>query len=575
MIRKSPVFFIKDNQIVYYPKGDEVDINVNGRIYKATIHGAGWLESKLVYQSSHLTTFNPSFFFNQDFYSSFRGNLCLYFYNEDESYIYQDPLGGTSVFYYLKNEVFACASDMGELIKVLALNNVHLTKNMDYITELLCTGTGGIFQTSYEDVFILDTHTYIKVKNNKVHFHSTETKRIIFENKYSIEDARDEIQSNVNALLDYNHLPKVAHITGGYDSRLVFSALTSESASDYNHNNLYYACHGYSELLDKQVAKQICDTFGKVMVNNEGVLRSVERTNLKDTYGMSLDTPPLFRTRHEAIISGGFGETLRSTYANSIIDYDGNLEEMGRSLVIEKMYGSAIAGNEENRIVSTDFYEKFQNRVNAKIDSFKGSHLDIYSTLDYLYLSIRNRYFVGQISTNYSNVNPRLDPLYSPISSSYALRMDARSRSKNILGLELMYMFNPKLLTVPFEGREIPERFRSKYNIKVVDLNLSASPKTKDFKNFRLASDSSQPKAMPEHIKHANKINAPLWQVVAMKDTQSKLLRLLNDIGKKEVSDCFSWKYLHRICNNELNNRIHLRRLYAVYDALSWYYDYN
>lgn len=59
MIRKSPVFFIRDNQVNYYPKGDEVDINASGRIYKANTHGAGWIDSKLIYQPSHLTIVSP------------------------------------------------------------------------------------------------------------------------------------------------------------------------------------------------------------------------------------------------------------------------------------------------------------------------------------------------------------------------------------------------------------------------------------------------------------------------------------------------------------------------------------
>lgn len=572
MIRKSPVFFIRNNQVVYYPKGDEVNIDASGRIYKATTHGAGWIDSKLIYQSSHLTAFNPHFFLNQQFYSSYRGSLCLFFYNEIESYVYQDPLGGASVFYYFKNGVFACSSDMADLVNVLRLNGIHPAKSMDFITELLCTGTGGIFQSSYEDIFILDTHTYIKIYNGNIGFEKSGTKSIIFDNQYTIEDARDEIQSNVNSILDCKEVMKIAHITGGYDSRLVFSALESESAKECSHDNLYYACHGYNELLDKQVAKQICDTFDKTMVNNEGVLRSSERTNLKDTCGMSLDTPPLFRTRHEIIISGGFGETLRSTYSNSLLKCDKS-EELSLSVIIEKAYGSAIAGNEDNRIVSDDFYERFQNIATNKINDLMSSHLDIYSALDYLYLSIRNRYFVGQISTNYSNVNPRLDPLYSPIGSSYALRMDAESRSKNFLGLELMNMFNPKLLNIPFEGRKIPEDFRVKHDINVLDLNLLASPQVREFPNLRLVPNTLLPKASPEHIKRANKLNAPLWQVVQMEATQKQLLALLNEIGKKEVSRCFSWKYLHRICKNELNSRVHLRRLYAVYDALSWYYE--
>ncbi|WP_178377974.1 hypothetical protein, partial [Psychrobacter sp. Rd 27.2] len=150
-------------------------------------------------------------------------------------------------------------------------------------------------------------------------------------------------------------------------------------------------------------------------------------------------------------------------------------------------------------------------------------HLDIYSILDYLYLSVRNRYFVGQISTNYSNVNPRLDPLYSPIGSSYALRMDAESRSKNFLGLELMNMFNPKLLTIPFEGRKIPEEFKAKHNINVSDLDLSSSPQVREFPNLRLVPDTLLSKASPEHTKRANKLNAPLWQVIQMENTQKQL----------------------------------------------------
>ncbi|OLF37335.1 hypothetical protein, partial [Psychrobacter sp. Rd 27.2] len=138
-----------------------------------------------------------------------------------------------------------CSSDMGDLVNILKLNGINPKKSMDYMTELLCTGTGGIFQTSYEDIFILDTHTYIKIDNGKVSFKNSGTECIIFDNKYNLEDARDEIQSNVNSILDCKEVMKIAHITGGYDSRLVFAALESESAKEYNHDNLYYACHGH------------------------------------------------------------------------------------------------------------------------------------------------------------------------------------------------------------------------------------------------------------------------------------------------------------------------------------------
>ncbi|OLF37876.1 hypothetical protein BTV99_12680, partial [Psychrobacter sp. Rd 27.2] len=101
--------------------------------------------------------------------------------------------------------------------------------------------------------------------------------------------------------------------------------------------------------------------------------------------------------------------------------------------------------------------------------------------------------------------------------------MDAESRSKNFLGLELMNMFNPKLLTIPFEGRKIPEEFKAKHNINVSDLDLSSSPQVREFPNLRLVPDTLLSKASPEHTKRANKLNAPLWQVIQMENTQKQL----------------------------------------------------
>ena len=567
MIRKSPVFFIKDNQVIYYPKGDEVDINASGRIYKATTHGAGWIDSKLVYQSSHLTTFNPHFFLNQQFYSSYRGSLCLFFYNEIESYIYQDPLGGASVFYYFKNEVFACSSDIGELLEVLESKNINLKKNMNFVTELICTGNGGAFQSSYEDILVLEQHTYMKIVNGRISFIKSGTENLIFNEDVNINDVFHEINSNVKAILSDDKVMKTAHLTGGFDSRLVLSALTHNNA--YIDENLHFICFGNNDLVDKQIANQICEVFNLTMINNEGVIRSTERSNLKHTNGICTTPPPLFKTRSEIIISGGYGELLRSHYAKLCMHND----NISTSYIIEKIYGKVLGQNESDRIVSNNFYDEFYNVIESKIKYAMGNGLDIYSAIDYLYIAIRNRYYVGQISTNYSDVNPRVDPLYSLLGTGYALKMDVNQRSENILGLELMKMFDPKLLTIPFEGREIPKEFRNKNNINVLDLDLSANPKTKEFPNFPLIPNTPSYKASSENNKQAKKMNAPLWQVVQMETTQKQLRSLLNRIGKKEVSKSFSWKYLNRICNNELHNRIHLRRLYAVYDTLSWYYE--
>lgn len=573
--RKSPVFFVQNGQTRYYEKGDEIQVfDQSNTRYSVTVHGAGWVHNKLVFQSSQLSGISIEVMLNPEFGASQKGVICTSIFSPKYSLIFPDPLGSNILFFYKQQEIFACSTDLEELVKVLKHNGVELKKNLFFLAETVCTGSGGFFDSSYEDIQALEPHSYIQVKDNTVTVLKYHTESIIFDiPEFEIDDIKNDIAANIRAVGEHKDLLKVAHITGGFDSRLVFSALMSSNLSV--EDNLYFLCNGNSRLTDKSIATKLCSAFGQTMINNAGIIANPNYVDnlLKHTSGMSLQHPPIAKMRNELIMAGGFGENLRSFYSQALQDELETHPPVSR--IVEKLYGNVLSEEKSKRFVSDEFYEQFIKRFTKKLHIGLNNGLDAAASIDYLYVSVRNRYFLSQTAIHYSNISPRVDPLYSVYGAGYALHMDSKRRQTNMLGLELMYRFDPECLALPFDRQRITQDFMEEHPAFQQKNFTSGSAKVLNLPIASMRADvnSSTKIANQDDIKKANELGSPLWQIANLSDVQKKLKHLISQLDSKELSNNFDAKYISYLSSAQLNNRVHIRRLFNIFNILSWYYE--
>lgn len=572
--RNSPVIFVANREVKYYRKGDEIFLrDVNDDEYLATVHGAGWVDNILVTQASHLTRLNTDTLLSSALGASQKGVICTYIHSKNQSVVFPDPLGSCILFFYQKNGIFACATDLGELVDILKKHSIKLKKNLFFLTEIICTGSGGFFDSSYEDIQALEPHRYITIRDGQVQLLNYSTESILFEAPdFGVDRVKDDIDENIRAILEDKELPKIAHITGGFDSRLVFSALMKNGVKE--DDNLFFLCNGKMRQTDKSVAFQLCGEFGQTMISDPRIIKNPNFTDnlLRYTHGLSLQHPPIAATAHELVIAGGFGENLRSFYSQAIRD---DINEINTSVIIEKLYGSVLSEQGGNRFVSSQFYDQFFDRFEKKLSVGTKNGLSKLAAIDYLYISVRNRYFLSQTALQYTNVSPRVDPLYSLYGAGLALHMDAPSRQSNLLGLELMSLFSADCLALPFDRERVTGQFLEKH----LDFRKKQfSGKEPKLLNPTLYSIQSDKKidvrsATTVDIKKANAIGSPLWQIANMQTVQHKLKSFVASIDSAELSKNLNTKYIRYLCEQPLDNRVHIRRLFNIFNVLSWYYE--
>lgn len=104
----------------------------------------------------------------------------------------------------------------------------------------------------------------------ELQFAITRGSALFFESELSYEDsleaAQAEIMANIKALSESDHRRKVAHLTGGVDSRLVLASILScRKESEFA-----FYCSGGPTEPDKIVAERLAVEFGLTMTNHPG-----------------------------------------------------------------------------------------------------------------------------------------------------------------------------------------------------------------------------------------------------------------------------------------------------------------
>lgn len=567
--RKAPVILrsfaeSRWGKPIYLSKGDEVEVFVGQKRYFVSCHGAGWLCNQLVTCAADIEKVLPTI--KGDLIntvgSNSRGSLCIYLRSPQGYYILPDPLGACILFEYKSPRLWAHSSDLESLINAVKEHGEQVRKSLDYLVEVVATGNGGFFSASYEDVDAFSPFTYLFADDTTSRRETYSVADTFFSHPSNMDDlfeaARCDLISNVKAVANSSFEHRISHLTGGFDSRLILSALMYTG----NHDKFRFMCSGSPKLPDRKIAGELCGHVGVCFTNSDGTIKApYEPGNaMFGTHGLlRLDLPASSLPGH-VLMSGGYGECLRSFYG-ARSSATGEAES-----VLQALYGRFFA-NDSGRIVSDSFNNVYVERFRDFLKSAVASGIPHDAVLDYMYAAKRNRYYVGLTSEYYSNLIPRVDPIYSVNAVRLGLFTPQPIRSANVLGLRMMASLCPELVQLPFDSERITPAYESLYGHVPKKAFNGRAPRY--IHDDRIVAPSSKA-ATEEQVARAQEMKGSLLQIVHLHDVQSELKNLLK-LNRREVTKAMDWIVVNRLLNPNLANRVHIRAAFALHDSLRWF----
>lgn len=500
-------------------------------------------------------------------------------------YILPDLLGEAILYKYENDGIVILSGDLLEIERITNLIDAPLNKSLDYSLELAIASNGGLNKSTYIEVSSLDIFEYAVVSSRNFHIARYEEAKNFFDSSEDYETLLDkaaqEILDNVSAAAHSQDKRHVAHLTGGFDSRLVLAAAKAAGVAD----KFKYYCEGDPVHEDTKIAESAAARVGATMTRDVGTPADYA----PDDYGGKM-LGPLFvssgmlsigphrghREMSLTLLSGGYGETFRSFYGTRI----GSLQQ-GETLSAESfgntIWSPYLFAGDGSGLFSTSFIEGLSEKLDGELEKGRSLGVKEEDLPDYLYLQLRNRYFVGIITSNWNRFINRFDSLYSPSGIKLAFKIALNERSDNIIGYDLMNKFCPALLEVPFDsakfgtnvldrrGYVAPQSYnfvRPKYDERV---NLSA--RTIDTRVLNI------PATTQNDVEYAKKINARASQIAGRAHVRDSVNRILRKYTAEDLAGRFNDVELELLRMRPANTRVRIRTLYALFASLAWLSD--
>lgn len=424
------------------------------------------------------------------------GNFTLFFENEDKVEIATDYFGTQAIYYYNTNEISIVSNEYHMLLIIMTNLDIEMNLDLKRIVANFSLPRGQIFEQrlsskmDVEGVRKLPIEKYIKIDNNGFSVCNTSMADLLKQQfdikQYDnyLKQATEEILDNIRIVYQSEKFKNViVDVTGGVDSRVVFSGVT-------NMENAYEKTkiHSYDD-------KRTNDISVAIPLNNlyhytyDTLPETVYNENYKDGYKIlrSLNMGTYYyidkyigRTEAEQIIRlmGGGGEAVARPYYS-------------RFLLKEK-----IGETEDSNEFAKDFFRK---RVDKAILGYKGGteyaeevlEDEINNTIgntvlekfENIYINLRSGIHLNY-RANQSESYIEWFPIYSK--TTFFLKMKTFHEFKNMkLEMDLIHYFNPIMARIPYEKEINNEEY------KAIEKQLSFPEPKFDNINFELDKDKS------------------------------------------------------------------------------------
>ncbi|MGP5032340.1 hypothetical protein ACTXJG_13015 [Glutamicibacter arilaitensis] len=501
---------------------------------------------------------------------------------------FPDPLGGAVAFSLSDQGKTFVSTSIVELVKAADTHGISLEKDPLFQIERLMLGNGGLTPSSYKGVKSLEPFEYFVLDGNQV-----------FTKKYKVLDnlataslhdlftiLRRDVQSAVQAIADSDSQQVISHLTGGFDSRLVLSAVLNLGLND--RVNIF--CSGPEGSTDRIIADGLTRQYGLKRVDGAG-LTTAPTTNMSERLmgalfasGGITNTGPFGREISVPVsaMGGGYGEVLRTFFGNrKISNSSGSLDN---DLLISGYLPSASSNN---TYVSPTAISEITNLLSQKFGYLANIYQDLNFLGDAFYTHNRNRYHIGQTSLLWSRVGSRFDPLYSVAGFELSRRSTQHVRSANLIGHDLLDSLKPDLLAWPFDydrynqdllemRKRQPARSWPASNAKI-DYSKGLTPECESDSSFlsvlrRL--NATEPKLTAAQrkskVQEANGLGVNFWQIVYRETGQELLANAFEQTNGTALQGTINTDYIHKLATSNQLNKKQLRDLYSLGGIMSW-----
>ncbi|WP_171587332.1 hypothetical protein [Arthrobacter sp. 260] len=393
-----------------------------------------------------------------------------------------------------------------------------------------------------------------------------------------LAQTRTEILDNVVAAAEAPAEYRIAHLTGGADTRLMLSAILHAGVAD----RFSFFCSGPDNSTDRVVSDGLVRQYGLTPTRHPGFDVELEPMNHRErtlattqmVSGLMPTGPSLGMKEPEGgsvILSGGYGGLLRSHYGSRI---DPTKIKFGPEL-LRQIWGNLAFGDAGQRLSSPGLHRDISSRISAKYEQLAASGFNDDALMDGLFLTVRNRYYVGLISSTVSRTVPRFDPLYTPLGAHWGLSLPLQDRATNVAGFDLMESMSPGLRNWEFDFPRFSDRFLALRGAQDEKSLPSAGTLPWDGRTNMVTGSSGSGLPLPttEQVDFANSIRASAAQVAGLDLVQSQCKQLIDGIGRKELEPHFDWVVLNRLMRPGLKSRGPIRSVYYLYNSLLWYYE--
>ena len=391
----------------------------------------------------------------------------LFDHSSRDYYIMNDPLGGGQIYLFEQGSATFLGSELRSLIKVCISRGYTIEPDPRYFAAEILTYTQSYGSPSpYKNIRVIPRGDFLRIqKNGGIEIFSALPKTQVyspFKNYFEgFELVKKDLLQNVELSSSKIYDYKISHLTAGFDSRLILSAMFSLGIQD---EFLYYCIKDSSDWnlfhrLAGTLNLAICNIDGNKMGKgyHDNYFEFVRTAARASQYTIAEGLDSRWQPANVLVYQGGYGEVAR-TFNSFAWDGDRTrVSELAYSLW--RWNGFPACGEISSSIWSANYVDNVISILASRIDEFLELDLSPDYFTNYLYAEGRNRIFIGARSYYAGAFRAQFDPIYSRYLLATTASLDFEKRKANFLGLDLMNSLYKPLLEYQFDKNWVSELY--------------------------------------------------------------------------------------------------------------------
>lgn len=592
--RQEPPVLIRSRKRIYslgtrrlaknlYVVGDDIlSWHTTGKITVMHVDGIGILDASPVSRPADLSAT-----FMDDPHGAMarvRGDLAVYLYDarSESVLILPDPLGGALVYVYHSNDIQVTSTSLTALVRAVKHLVLKLTKSAMWFSELLITESGGFSAgSSYDEISTIRPFSYLTLSRKGVTERAYPSAQGFFSERPHYDDSLDLIENQMReSAVGFSELSgaRTAHLSAGADSRLSVASLVSAGVSD----RFSYYCASNAVTREGDIAHGVASELGLRMTDDSGMAALATPSTPFDqviamlvaNQGMKLTGPSGSAIHRDGVVlTGLYGELMRSFYSGRL-----PMDWTPRRIDFAAVLCGPIIADPDSGVLRPEVLDRLIEAIDTKIGNAVQLGIRDDAIGDYLYATVRNRYFAAHTQMESSRYVHQSSTLYSPEGFRLALSLPLEARADGKIIYDLFKRLAPAALNVPFDSEKFGPSVRGQEGYRTVEATSYAEPETDGraaippFEKYSLGLVKPQ-KVDSTHVQQARKIGGlKAWQVAYETPARQLIKQGINQ-GNRVLEESFDMDRLSRIINQPASVRSNIRFVNRLAALMQWYSD--